>query len=99
MPISTSWVSGDLTRVGTLAYRANLFLAATASLFLRMHARRIDPQAFDPGRPLMTPALSMVLFASAGIASSYLPAAALARWICALATPWIDRRWGIDQSE
>ncbi|MDP9045165.1 MAG: TMEM175 family protein [Pseudomonadota bacterium] len=95
LPISTSLVSGDPTRFGTLAYSANLFLAATASLFLRRHARRIDPQAFGPGRLLLTPAISMVLFGAAFLASFYSPTASLALWICTIVSPWIDRRWGI----
>jgi uncharacterized membrane protein len=98
LPISTSLVSGDITRIGSLVYSGNLFLAATAGLFLRMHARRLDPQAFGASRLLLSPALSMVLFGSAGLVALYWPAASIALWWCAIATPWIDRRWGIGRS-
>src|SRR5450631_1583603 len=77
LPISTSLISADLTRIGTLAYSGNLFFAATAGLFLRVHARRIDPHAFGPGRLLLSPALAMVLFGSAGIVGLYWPTAAM----------------------
>ncbi len=99
LPISTSLLSHDMTRLGTLAYSANLLFGATVSLFLRRHARRIDPQAFGPGRLELTPAFSMALFGGACIASLYEPRAALVFWLCALAGPWIDRRWGIGRSE
>ncbi|MES1264086.1 MAG: TMEM175 family protein [Variovorax sp.] len=99
LPISTSLLSNDLTWIGTLAYSANLLFGATASLFLRRHACRIDPEAFGPGRLLLAPAISMTLFATACVASLYAPGAALVLWLCALAGPWIDRRWGIGRSE
>ena len=98
LPISTSLVSGDLTRFGTLAYSANLFFAATASLFLRRHARRIDSQAFGSGRLLLTPAISIAFFGAAFVASFYSPTASLALWLCTIVNPWIDRRWGIGPS-
>lgn len=99
LPISTSLLSNDMTRLGTLAYSANLLFGATASLFLRRHARRIDPHAFGPGRLQLAPAISMALFAGACIASLYAPGAALFLWLCALVNPWIDRRWGVGRSE
>ena len=47
LPISTSIVSSNFgTRFGSLAYSTSLFAAATAGLFLRIHAGRLDPQAF-----------------------------------------------------
>lgn len=98
LPISTGLVSGDLTRAGTLAYSANLFFAATASLFLRRHARRIDPEAFGRGRLLLTPAVSMFFFGAAGLVSLYRPSVALTLWLCTLVNPWVERRWGIGQS-
>ena len=98
LPISTSLVSSHLTRFGTLAYSANLFFCATASLFLRRHARRIDPKAFGPGRLLLTPAISMLLFGAAFATSFYSPTASAALWLCAVVSPWIDRRWGIGPS-
>jgi uncharacterized membrane protein len=98
LPISTTLVSGDLTPIGTMVYSANLFFGATAGLFVRRHARDIDPQAFGQGRLLLAPAVSMVLFGSATLVSVYSPVAALALWLCALANPWIDRRWGLGRS-
>jgi uncharacterized membrane protein len=98
LPTSTSLISVDLTRIGTMAYSGNLFLAATAGFFLRMHARHIDPKAFGPGRLLLTPALGMVIFGGAVIVSMWSPRSAMALWCFALATPWIERRWGLGSS-
>jgi uncharacterized membrane protein len=70
LPISTSIVSSNYgTRFGSLAFSANLFATATAGVFLRMHARRLDPQAFGRGHPLLSPALAMLLFGPAMIVS------------------------------
>jgi uncharacterized membrane protein len=98
LPISTSLVSSDFTRLGMLAYSSNLFLASMAGFFLRMHARRLDPHAFGPGRILLTPAMSMTIFGAAALVSLWSPVTAVALWIGALATPWIDSRWGIGRT-
>jgi TMEM175 potassium channel family protein len=98
LPTSTALISVDLTRIGTMAYSGNLFLATTAGFFLRMHARRIDPQAFDPGRLLLTPALGMAIFGGAVIVSVWSPRLAMALWCFALALPWIERQWGFGPS-
>jgi uncharacterized membrane protein len=98
LPISTSLLSGAPTRLGSFVYSCNLFLAATAGMFLRMHARRIEPEAFNASGLLLSPALSMLLFGGAAIVSLQWPTAAMALWWCAVTMPWIDRRWGLGPS-
>ena len=95
LPISTSLVSGSLTPIGALVYSANLFLAATGGLLLRMHARHLQPQAFGSGLLLLSPLLSMLLFGGAAVVSLQWPLAAMVMWWCAVMSPWIDRRWGL----
>ena len=96
LPISTSIVSTNFgTRFGSLAYSTSLFATATAGLFLRMHARRLDPQAFDRGQPLLPPALAMLPFGTAMVMSLQWPLAASALWWIALLTPIVENRWGI----
>jgi hypothetical protein len=63
-----------------------------------MHARRLDPDAFGPGRLLLTPALSMAMFAVAALVSPWSPMTAVGLWCCALALPWVDGRWGIGRA-
>jgi uncharacterized membrane protein len=98
LPISTSLVSGTQTKIGAFIYSFNLFCAASAGLFLRMHARSLEPQAFSGRLVLLPPALSMLLFASAAIVSLAWPPAAIVFWWCAIAVPLVDRRWGLGQS-
>jgi uncharacterized membrane protein len=98
LPISTSLLSAD-TSFGRLAYSGNLFFASSAGMFLRAHARRIDREAFGPGRLLIAPVLSMAIFGSAALIGFYYPDAAIGLWWCALASPWIDRRWGIGRTD
>ncbi len=98
LPISTSLVSSDFTRLGMMAYSINLFLAAAAGLFVRMHAQRLDPHAFGPGRLLLTPSLSMATFACAALVSAWSPLGAVVLWCGALVMPWIDGRWGIGRA-
>jgi uncharacterized membrane protein len=96
LPISTSIVSSNYgTRFGSLAYSASLFATATAGLFLRMHARTLDPQAFGPGLVLLAPALAMLLFGTAMIMSLQWPVAVAPLWFIALLTPIVESRWGI----
>ena len=96
LPISTSIVSSNYgTIFGSLAYSTSLFATATAGLFVRMHARRLYPQAFGRGRALLSPVLAMLLFGTAMIMSLQWPVAASAVWWIALLTPIIESRWGI----
>ena len=96
--LSTSIVSSNYgTRFGSVAFSANLLATATAGMFLRMHARRLDPQAFERGRPLLSTALAMLVFGVATIVSLRWPVAASALWWIALLTPVVERRWGIDR--
>jgi uncharacterized membrane protein len=96
LPISTSLVStADGTRVGSLAYSANLLATATAGFFLRRHAVFLEPHAFGPGRLLLVPATLMLMFGSAVLVSLRWPAAAPWIWGLTLITPWIDNRWGV----
>jgi uncharacterized membrane protein len=96
LPISTSILSSNYgTRFGSLAFSASLFATATAGLFLRMHARRLDPQALGRGHPLLPPALAMFVFGIAMIVSLQWPLAASALWWIALLTPIVESRWGI----
>lgn len=98
LPISTSLLSADVSALGRVVYSGNLFLASTFNLFLRRHARRIDPEAFGKGPLLLSPALSMLVFGSAAIVSLYSPTGAIVLWNCALLTPWIDTRRGMRAS-
>lgn len=96
LPISTSIVSANYgTRFGSLAFSANLFATATAGMFVRMHARHLDPQAFGRGRPLLAPTLAMALFGTAMLVSLEWPLAASVLWWIALLTPLVEGRWGI----
>jgi uncharacterized membrane protein len=94
LPTSTSLISAELTRFGTMAYSGNLLLLTTTTLLLRMHARRIDPEAFGPGRLLLTPILGIAIFGSAVIVSAWAPKAAEVLWFVGMAMPWVARRWG-----
>jgi len=98
LPISTSLLNGAVTPIGALVYSVNLFLAATAGLLLRLHARHLQPQAFGSGLLLLSPLLSMLLFGGAAVVSLHWPLAAMGMWWCAVAMPWIDRRWGLGPS-
>lgn len=98
LPISTRLISGEFTRMGMMAYSANLFLVSTAILFLRRHGRRIDPQAFGPGRVLLSTSLTMLLFGLAAVTCLFAPVVSIVLWSCALATPWVDQRWGLGRA-
>jgi uncharacterized membrane protein len=96
LPISTSIVSTNFgTRLGSLAYSANLFAIATVGLFLRIHARRLNPQAFAHGKPLLSSALAVALFGTSSVVSLQWPAAACALWCVTLLMPIVENRWGI----
>ena len=96
LPTSTSIVSSNFgTRFGSLAYSTNLFATATAGMFLRVHARRLDPQAFGRGHLLLPSALAMLLFGAAMVMSLQWPLAASALWWIALLTPIVENGWGI----
>ena len=99
LPISTSLVSAaDGTRIGSLAYSANLLAIATASFFLRRHARRLDPKAFGAGLVLLAPLLLMLMFGGALLLSLWRPGLAPWIWCLTLVTPWIDNRWGVGRA-
>ncbi len=99
LPIATSIISSNYgTRFGSLAYSTSLFATATASLFVRMHARRLDPQAFTRGNPLLAPGLAMLVFGIAMVMSLQWPLAASTMWWLALLTPIVESRWGIGRA-
>jgi uncharacterized membrane protein len=95
LPISTSIVSSNYgTKFGALVYSASLLITATAGLFVRMHARTLDPQAFGPGL-LLAPSLAVLLFGGATLVSRQWPLAAAPLWFATLLTPIVESRWGI----
>lgn len=96
LPISTSLMShasGGFAGAG--AYSANLFLLAAAETLFRVRARRLEPQPFGDVPLLMTPALLMLIFGAAAIASLFAPGLSTALWCAALLTPLVERRWGL----
>lgn len=96
LPISTSIMSHASDGfAGAGAYSANLFLLAAAETLFRFRARRLEPQPFGDVPLLVTPALLMLIFGSAAIASLFASGLASALWCAALITPLIERRWGL----
>ena len=96
LPLSTSLMSAAYAeRSGAFAYSANLFLLAATQTLFRAHARRLEPQAFGDIPILLSPSLLTALFGVAAIVSLYEPAASRLFWCAALASPFIERRWGL----
>ena len=96
LPISTSLMSSaSIELAGAFAYSANLFLLAATQTLFRVHARRLEPEAFGNLPILLTPSLLTGIFGAAAILSLFSPSASPMLWFASLVTPLIERRWGI----
>lgn len=97
LPISTRIISESFesSTGAALVYSANLFLAAFAQLFVRLSARRLEPDAFPRRGLLRVPLLLMGLFLLAGAVSFWHPRWAIYIWLSAFVGRYVDRRWGI----
>ncbi len=96
LPISTSLMSAASGNVpGTVAYSGNLFLLAALQTLFRVHARRLEPEAYGDAPVVLTPALLALIFGAAAVVGLFAPVASHLLWYVALVTPAIELRWGL----